>query len=82
MMQSQEFIFLHGYGYLKLKYNAGESKHDSMDSEDDKKMDAIAHIFIDHMLFDDTPIGGGCLFVTTNTQKISTILESKGNCGV
>lgn len=37
MMQSQEFIFLHGYGYLKLKYNVGESKHDSMDSEDDKK---------------------------------------------
>jgi hypothetical protein len=47
-----------------------------------KKMDAIAHIFIDHMLFDDTPIGGGCLFVTTTTQKISTILESKGNPGV
>jgi hypothetical protein len=39
-------------------------------------MDAIAHISIDHMLFDDTQIGGGCLFITTTTQKISTILES------
>jgi hypothetical protein len=36
-MQSQELIFLHEYGYLKLKYNVGESKHDSMDGEDDKK---------------------------------------------